>query len=238
VERFRPEAILFDVGGTLLLEESHDLAAGVCALLADPALPTREGPAAGERLAGELTDAIARAHAQNDELPLRDWLRGVCEDGSSDALRAQAEAAIWRAGVRFAPAPGVHDLLDELAADQLLLAAVSNSVFSARVLAAELERHGLRRAFPCVVSSADVGRRKPDAAPFREALRRLRIPAARAWHVGDTFAWDVAGAARLGLAPVWLSDEDAAPPGGPPHLRVRSLDELRGLFLESQRAAS
>lgn len=238
MERFRPEAILFEVGGTLLLEEAHDLAAGLDALLADPALPTREGPAAGERLAGELSDAIAGAHARNDELSLRDWLRGVCEDGSSDALRAQAEAAIWRAGVRLAPAPGVHDLLDELAADQLPLAVASNSVFSARVLAAELEHHGLRRAFPCIVSSADIGRRKPDGAPFAEALRRLRIAAPRAWHVGDTFACDVAGAAAVGLTPVWINADAVEPPVSPAHHRVSSLDELRALYLESQRAGS
>ena len=42
----RPDALLFDLGGTVLLEERFDLSAGVEALLADPALPTREGPEA------------------------------------------------------------------------------------------------------------------------------------------------------------------------------------------------
>ena len=238
MEPFRPEAILFDVGGTLLLEEAPDWAAGLRALLADPDVPTREGPKAVGPLAAELTEAIARAHGRDDEVSLREWLRGVCADGADGAQLQRAEAAIWRAGVRLAPAPGVHDLLDELAADQVPLAVVSNSVFGARTLAAELERHGLRRAFPCIVSSADVGRRKPDPAPFNEALRRLRVPAARVWHVGDSVACDVAGAAALGLTPVWISENDATPPGASPHHRVRSLSELRALYLDSQRGGS
>lgn len=138
-------------------------------------------------------------------------------------------------GLRTTPAPGVHDLLDELAADQVPLAVVSNASCGARTLAAELERHGLRRSFPVIVSGPDLGRPKPDAAPFRQALRRLRVPAARAWHVGDDFARDVGGAAAAGLRPVWLGPGDAPPPGTTPHHRVGSLEELLALYLESQR---
>ena len=109
---------------------------------------------------------------------------GVLGAPARDSHLERAEATLWSAAVRLSPAAGVHDLLDELAADQVPLATVSNAVFGSRTLAAELERHGLRRSFPCIVSSADVGRRKPDPAPFRMALRRLRVPADRVWHVG------------------------------------------------------
>jgi FMN phosphatase YigB (HAD superfamily) len=234
VELFRPEAILFDVGGTLLLEQAYDLPAGLSVLLGDPSLPTREGPEASARLAEDLSQATRSAHAGGGELRLRDWLRGVCNEPACDARIEQAELAVWRAGVRLTPAPGVHDLLDELAAEQVPLAAVSNSIFGARCLAAELERHGLRRSFPCIVSSADLGRRKPDAAPFREALRRLRAHASRTWHVGDRFSDDVVGAASAGLGAVWLDASDASPPDATPHQRTSSLDALLALYLESQ----
>jgi len=229
---FAPEAICFDLGGTLLIEERYDLAAGLGALLEEGLLPLAAGADGAE-----FERAIARARDAGAELRLRDWLRGSSSEAVADASLERAEETIWRAGVRFHPAPGAHDLLDELAAEQLPMAIVSNGVFGGRTLAGELERHGMRRPFPCIVSSADAGRRKPDPAPFERALRRLRVPAARSWFVGDSFAADVAGAAALGLAAVWIHPAGAAPPPGPvPHARVSSLEELLGLYLESRRA--
>jgi putative hydrolase of the HAD superfamily len=227
-----PDALLFDLGGTVLLEERFDLSAGVEALLADPALPTREGPEAAARLAEELASAVARTHAGGaDEFRIRDWLSTVVLEGSGERELESAELVLWGSCAGLSPAPGVHDLLDELAAEQLPLAAVSNAVFGARTLAAELERHGLRRSFRCIVSSADIGRRKPDPAPFREALRRLGIPAERAWFVGDSFANDVTGAVATGMSAVWLDASDDSAPGQAPHRRIRSLRELLDLYL-------
>jgi len=228
-----PAAILFDLGGTLLVEERYDLAAGLGALAAGGPLALSQAPDADA-----LRAAIAQARAAGEELRLRDWLRGLAAGPVPDASLCEAEETVWRAGVRLMPAPGAHDLLDELAADQLPLAIVSNAIFDGRVLAGELERHGLRRPFPCVVSSADLGRRKPDRAPFERALRRLRVPPQGAWFVGDSFAADVAGAGALGLTPIWLDAGDAEPPAPIPHHRLPDLAALHGLFLESQRAGA
>lgn len=229
----RPEALLFDVGGTLLVERAYDLAAGVRAVLADASLPTTSDPAAAGSLAGALAAAIDRAHAEADEeFRVRDWLRELLREGAGVEA---AEQVLWHAAGDLAPAPGVEDLLDELAAEQLPLAAVSNAVFDGRVLASELERHGLRRPFTCVVSSADVGRRKPHPAPFAAALRRLGVAAERAWFVGDRFATDVVGAAGAGLTAVWLASAGEAP-GPTPHLRIRQLSELLPLYRASRPA--
>lgn len=230
----RPDAILFDLGDTLLIEEGYDIGAGVRALLAEPSIPTCEGAEASDRLTGELEAATSRTHAgASEEFRVRDWLRGVLEEDSSGRHLDDAELVLWRACARLSPAAGVHELLDELAAEQLPLAAVSNAVFSARILAWELERHGLRRCFPCVVSSADVGHRKPDPAPFRQALRRVGVEPGRSWFVGDSFANDVTGAEALGLTPIWLDASGAAPPGAAFHHRVATLPELLDLYLSA-----
>ena len=214
---------------TLLREERYDLAAGLGALAGGPlALPQ-------EPDAQTLRAAITRARAAGGELRLRDWLRELAAGPVPEASLREAEETVWRAGVRLAPAPGLHDLLDELAADQLPLAIVSNGIFGGSTLAGELERHGLRRPFPFVVSSADAGRRKPDPAPFQRALRQLRVAPQRAWFVGDAFAADVAGAAALGLVPIWLDPGDAEPPAAIPHRRLPDLAALHRLYLESQR---
>jgi putative hydrolase of the HAD superfamily len=107
----------------------------------------------------------------------------------------------------------VAALLRRLSADGVAVAAVSNASFSGRVLHRELSRHGLGADVRFVLSSADLGIRKPAPALFRAALARLGVAAERAWFVGDTFAEDVVGALAAGLTPVWLGGAPEANPG-------------------------
>lgn len=139
-------------------------------------------------------------------------------------------------GAARVPAAGAHALLDELAADQLPLAAVGDAGLGGRGLATLLERHGLRRSFACIVPGPGDRAHEPDPRPLHEALRRLRVPAARAWHVGGSFGRDVTVAAAAGVQAVWLDAGDAPAPAPAPHRRVRCLGELLALYLESQRA--
>ena len=52
-----------------------------------------------------------------------------------------------------------------------------------------------------VVTSAEVGLRKPHPEIYREALRRLGIDAASAVFAGDTYEADCAGPLRAGMTP-------------------------------------
>lgn len=75
-----------------------------------------------------------------------------------------------------------------------------------------------------VVTSAEVGARKPAAAVFNRALALGRAGPADAVHVGDSVAEDVRGALAAGVTPVLLArDGRAAPPGV---RRIASLAEL------------
>lgn len=67
-----------------------------------------------------------------------------------------------------------------------------------------LEDLALLDKFDLVVYSAESGVEKPDPAIFREALRQAGVPAARAAHIGDTYADDVAGARAAGMNPILL----------------------------------
>jgi phosphoglycolate phosphatase-like HAD superfamily hydrolase len=53
------------------------------------------------------------------------------------------EDALWRSVVELGPRDDVGDVLAHLVADGIPVAAISNAQFSARVLTAELKRHGL-----------------------------------------------------------------------------------------------
>ena len=60
----------------------------------------------------------------------------------------------------------------------------------------------------------EVGFGKPDPRIFRLALKRLEVPAADAWMVGDDLPWDIAGAQAVGIHGVWARDHAATGAAG------------------------
>ncbi len=158
------------------------------------------------------------------------------------ALRARCAEALRDA---LPPSPAL-DAADGQALTEALLASLRFSAFadaaaalsSARhrgervivvsnwdsSLAEVLERVGLAPLLDRVITSAEVGTRKPAAAPFEAALAAARVTPAQAMHVGDSLEEDVAGARAAGIAAVWLNrDGIGAPPGVS---MIRSLNDL------------
>lgn len=205
----RPAAILFDIGDTLLREVRFDLEAGIRA-----ALPAHLRDSA-TRLAQSFRGELQGVHAVHRELMLSRWLCAhVAELRAADEDRV--EDTIWAEVVTLTPTPGARELLERLHADGVKTGAISNAYFSGRVLRREVERHGLADSFKIVISSADLGVRKPDVRIFAEALERLDVTVARTWYVGDTFEEDIEGALRAGLVPVWLRPDQANREVAPP----------------------
>lgn len=76
-----------------------------------------------------------------------------------------------------------------------------------------------------VLTSAEVGARKPAPEMFERALALCGVAPRQAWHVGDTVDEDVAGARGAGIEPVLLRREGGS---GPPGVRtIHSLHELQ-----------
>ena len=71
-----------------------------------------------------------------------------------------------------------------------------------------LKRLGLDKYFRAVVTSAQVGWRKPRPEPFSEALRILKESPQRAAFIGDTFSADIVGAKRIGMKAIYLNRND------------------------------
>jgi putative hydrolase of the HAD superfamily len=112
----------------------------------------------------------------------------------------------------------------------LLTALVTNSSF--RSQSAKVDLVGLTGFFDVIVISGEYGFAKPDPRIFRLALERLGCAPQDAWHVGDSLASDVAGAAAAGIVSVWLNrDRQHREPSDPsPDIEVSSLDELSELL--------
>lgn len=116
------------------------------------------------------------------------------------------------------------------------LALVSNNVIPGDHLARALARAGIGRHLGAALWSADFGRRKPDPAMVREALRRLGVPARRAVFVGDKRRTDVAAARRASVRSILLrrsphTVEGPKPVDGPePDFVIQDLRELPRLL--------
>jgi HAD superfamily hydrolase (TIGR01549 family) len=201
-----PSVVLFDVGDTLLVEERFDLEAGLAAVVHDRDVI----PALAEAFRAD----VLACHETHRELLLTAWLQQRVPT-LKHARPEEIEDRIWRAVVTLSPTPGATDVLQRLAHDGVRLAAISNAAFSGRVLLAELSRHGMGRFLQFVLSSADLGVRKPATTIFNVALERLAARPEHAWFIGDTFDEDVVGALDAGLTTFWLSQtEGVHPPMG------------------------
>jgi len=229
------QAVLFDVGGTLI--ESRPTPAEVYAMVL-----SRRGPTVASE---EVAPVFARVWAEQTQLhPLgldrysqlkggeKAWwgafLRRVLASLSHPApwksvldelFEAFAEPSLWHVFDE------VFEVLDRLRSQGLPLAVVSN--WDSR-LPALLEQLRLARFFDAVLVSALEGVEKPAGEIFRRAAERLGVAAVGCVHVGDSPLDDYRGAQSAGMRAV-LVDRHGAFDNG--YLRVndlRGLDDILG----------
>lgn len=109
----------------------------------------------------------------------------------------------------------------------LLIGAVTNNPKPAHVLATLAQGLGLPDVFDVIVSSWELGWRKPHAAPFETALRALGVEPHEAVHVGDSMQNDIAPALRLGMTAIYRDHGWPMPDASPRlHHTIRELREL------------
>jgi len=88
-----------------------------------------------------------------------------------------------------------------------------------------LQALGLESLLDGVLTSAEVGTRKPARAMFERALTLVGGHSAQAIHVGDSLEEDVAGARAAGIEPVLIRRD-----GGEPAPGVRTISSLAELI--------
>jgi putative hydrolase of the HAD superfamily len=193
-----------------------------------------------EQAAAGIAAEIAYYRAHLDEGRDRDSLA---------ALRARSADALLAA----LPTEAVHCRIDRGAMTQVLLASLQFRTFEdvepaltawrrrgLRLVVASnwdvslhevLDRLGIAPLLDAIVTSAEVGARKPATAVFERALALAGCEAREAVHVGDSPSEDVAGALAAGIAPVLIARDAVASslrgpavPSGVP--TIHSLGEL------------
>ena len=194
----RPEAVLFDAGGTLVVIDAVTLADRLAPLGASVPEQVRV-TAAHYRAMAEFSALLSAAAEVHWDWWIRRFL-DLCgievTDGVLDAV--DGGRWLWHHGLA-----GAVESVRRLHSRGIRIAVVSNSDGT---VAEELVTAGFDGMFETVVDSHLVGVSKPDPRIFAIALERLDVPASSTWYVGDSPHHDIGGASAAGLARVYLVD--------------------------------
>ena len=147
--------------------------------------------------------ASAVSHFYKIEIPIQDIvvttlrktkLRPLSEDFVDGAVMEfyRPEIAAWQLY------PDTVETLTTLQESGFDLGLISNTK-SEWAVQAILDKHGLRKFFKVIVTSAALRKRKPRPDPFTEALRALGARATESVFVGDSLQADILGARSIGI---------------------------------------
>jgi HAD superfamily hydrolase (TIGR01509 family) len=190
----RPNVIMFDAGGTLVLQNP---------VLMGSKLGTEIDPDAAFH-AHYLTMAEFSERKDRGEAVTWDWWLEQYFHRLGHGDPATAGAVIDRGyGLWSWAIPGVVEAVERIVAMGIRVSVVSNSDGS---VAASLRDAGFDERFEDVVDSQLVGFSKPDPRIFALACQRLDVDPGHAWYVGDSLHHDVGGATAAGLGAAWLVD--------------------------------
>jgi HAD superfamily hydrolase (TIGR01509 family) len=157
----------------------------------------------------EFMHALLSGAGVDHPRPHVEWLYGQ-----------QATHNLWRK-----PIPPMIELVRELRARGVLIAALSNSEGHLEDLLVEI---GLAPLFHTIVDSTRVGVAKPDPEIFAITLKRLGVSDGLVVHVGDSWAADVEGALAAGWNAIWYRSRTGDATTAAPHVQVATnADETR-----------
>ena len=186
----RPEAVLFDLDGTLL-DTAGDIALALARAFADHghAAPP---PEAVRRMIGKGAPILVQRAVAAQALALGAAVQAALVERffhHYGRLQALDECAAQ-------PYPGAREALQALHAAGLPLAVVTNKQH--RFACSLLERLQLAPWLRLVVGGDSCERRKPDPQPLLHACMQLGVAPTRAWMVGDSVN-DVQAARAAGM---------------------------------------
>ncbi|MFY9813200.1 MAG: HAD family hydrolase [Dehalococcoidales bacterium] len=225
----KPAGVIFDFGDTVMGGPFDPLAGDIKLLEFTTSVPhptAREVQLVADEINREIDririESMVEFNCQSFHRLLYDKL-GILFSISYEEM----EKEFWRAATCYKPLEGIREVLDLLAANHIKAGILSNTSFSGALLAEDLAKHDLAHRFSFVISSADYGFRKPSRRIFDVAVKKMALPPEDIWFAGDMLDYDIAGAIRAGLFPVWYNAKNAPGRDGLDCFEVRDWLELR-----------
>ncbi len=230
-EPTKPSLILFDYGHTLLSEPGWDPMNGLRALLehADRRISEDELQhiyALGSEYYNSVMMPVKERGGDISWQTAARLVLGSCGIGLTVPL-CEAEDIYWNAETCGAVMPGAAEMLEAVTALGIRYGVVSNLTMSGEALARRIKRLIPHAAPELVVTSSDIGVRKPNPMIFRYALSRCGATAEQAWFCGDNPQADVEGSFAVGIYPVWYDSSIECPYRDKERETVPSCDMLR-----------
>jgi putative hydrolase of the HAD superfamily len=221
--------ILFDFFGTLVeysasrteqgYARSHDLLRRLGAELSYPEFLATWAATSAEFDRGSDRDDREFSMTEVGTAYLSDVLRRTPSAAEVEAF-VDAYIGEWNTGVRYSAA--VAAWVRALAGEHRL--AVVTNTHHPDLVPGHLDAMGLRSCFDAVVTSVEVGWRKPHPKIYATTLDMLGIDASAAVFVGDTYEPDFVGPERAGIAAFLIDPHRRAPV--PDERRLNSVLDL------------
>ncbi len=145
-----------------------------------------------------------------NEVSFYDWYRGIlsdlkidrCDEKFIDEMSEQWIAGFSASTTEISPAKEVLTKLK----NKFLLGVVSNSL--GKNTRVDLTVTGFIDLFDTIITSSEVGKRKPHPFIFEFALKRLEVKPAEAIFVGDDIYEDIYGAKQVGMKTILIANQD------------------------------
>lgn len=178
-----PEAVLFDLDGTLI-DSAPDLLAALDHVRSGKGLPPCDHRELREHVSRGAAGLLAAGLPGWAELPESE------REGAREQLLDFYAEHCWDLS---APFEGIEELLDRLQERGMHLGIVTNKI--SRFAEPIVARAGWADRFGCLITGDRVARPKPDPEPVLAACRALGVQPGRTLFVGDDHRDVLAGAA-------------------------------------------
>jgi putative hydrolase of the HAD superfamily len=225
-----PVAVFFDVGNTLLTPDPS-----MEGIFIDVA--SQWGYRLSKELVGahipEMFDYYEQLYSEDDSFWCSGdraemiWIEmykmlclgvGIADESEAVARAMHEECMTMRSWRMFSDVIPCLDTLRDAGVPMGLISNWDNSLIPIA------EGIGLADYMTTIISSADVGLRKPDPAIFDLAMRNVGVEATCSIHVGDHLYADVMGSRKVGMHPVYINRAGGVTPGN-----VTTIDSLASL---------
>jgi len=232
----KPEAILFDMGDTLLSYDDFQAQRGTKKMMEHLDNPHNIPVSRVQEMADEMITVFDDIKQdKNIEISVQSLYRLLIELHGMELEKplVQLELIFKFAAWNLELKEGITELLNYLEETGIRTAVLSNSGFSGVALERELAHFGIRDSFEFVISTAEYCLRKPDRRIFEVALAKFNLASDEVWYVGNSFYHDVRGAYNAGLQPIWYNEDLRSPEAGIPHFAAEDhfaiLEKLKKL---------
>lgn len=221
----RPQAVLFDLDGTLV-ESLPDLAVAINRMLEEFGRPTYSEAAIGQWIGQGAERFVARALAGSDE----GYDGGIDGELLGKALTTFRSHYLAACCVRSRLMPYAMETLESLHGMGIRLAVVTNKPI--RPTLRIVEGFGFAHLVRSTIGGDSLPVKKPNPAPLEAAARELGVPltADHVWLVGDSHT-DLRAARAAGIVAIGVRGgyDQGAPLEASPDPAWRIVDNLRGV---------